>query len=166
MEVKKMSEEFLPIVILASDRTDIQDFDSRIEQTQYWVEANNDVYHHLWERFAWISDDEKVCTKVYDWKCDNTTIYMSIGSWFFINYPEQKYSITIDIRWATINNIRVGFYTSYSGISSSRMMKHFLKLHSSSYRSGLFENATNFNPSRMVHEIESRKISEGDSWIF
>jgi hypothetical protein len=154
-EVKNLSEEFPPIVIIGFDRSDVQAFDPRIEQTQYWVEANGDAYHQLWERFAFQSDADELSCKIYNWKCENTTIYMSIASWYFINNPEQKYPITIDMRWAMINNVRVGFYTSYSEVSNRRMVKHFLKLHSSSYRSGMYETAANFNPGIMIHEIES-----------
>ncbi len=158
MQVNKMSEEFPSIVILPLDRIDVKEFDPRIEQTQYWVEANSDAYYQLWQRFSFESDQDKFTSKIYNWKGENTIIFMSIGSWYVINCPEEKHAITIDIRWAIINNIRVGFYTSSSIVSHQGMVEHFLKLHSPSYRFGLFENAANFNPGRMVDDIESFKI--------
>jgi hypothetical protein len=74
--MKKMSEEFSPIIMIPMD---VQDIDSRIKQTQYWVRVDEDMYNELWNRFsynAYYEDDypQEISSRVWDWKTENETV--------------------------------------------------------------------------------------------
>jgi hypothetical protein len=156
--VKTMTQEFPPIVILPIDR-DPTNFDPRFGKTQYWVEASSDDALHLWQQFA--TQAREFCpndlNKRYEWKSDCSGVGMTIATWHYENNPQEKNPITIGIKWATIENVLVGFYGSDAVIVDWRKIEHFLDLHSPSFHRGLHVDTVNFGPSRMMEDVNRAK---------
>jgi hypothetical protein len=155
-----------------------EDVNALIDKTRYWVQATGFEMQALWEKWAkdavqkrCESDEEeeeqKKAGNRCDWQSDNVTRWLIIGvsstdssivlPAHIVNDTKRADALTpmlIEIASAEIDGVTVGFYRSFSQIVHWDMVKHFLALHSLSFRCGLHSDVWNFNINRVKTEVD------------
>jgi len=98
------------ITIRGEDNELPQELQQEISSTEFWVETNLYEQYILYEKFAlddyMMKDDPNGSRNRVLWQPKNESRWIRIGHWKKAD-NEEKYPITIEIKWATIANVKV-----------------------------------------------------------
>lgn len=142
-----MQEAYPEITIRGYDCELSPNIKKHLNETEYWVEATQDEVTMLYAKIAKDAKPNHNKDRV-EWKEEYNGSIIPIA--YYNDHKSTNNPITIELRFALIDNIKVGFYHSNGFIVHFGMMEKFLTLHSPSFKDARNNRGTahSFHPER------------------